>query len=307
MSSSGWGKVGHCRGRLVDDSGTVPVPVTNETARQRRGDDSLLLATRVLALIIIPVLVAAFIVLFGFPSDTTRLWAWTIRPDLACMIMGGAYLAGAWFFARSVRDGRWHRVAIGWLAVIPFTTLLGAATLIHWDKFNHDHVSFWAWLILYTATPVALPVLWVRNQKAAGMPEVSSDVPLPTPLRVVMSASGGSLMVIAAAMFVRPEIVIDDWPWALTPLTARTLSSFAAFLAVVWLAFAFTGSWSHLSIPFEATTLGLVTVVVAVVRGRHDLVGGQSSQIFGVLLGTAVVGSIAVLVWADRYRTGALR
>lgn len=275
--------------------------MTDESATTRQGEDGLLLATRLLAAVIIPVLVAAFTILFGFPGSTQQLWAWTIRPDLASLVMGGAYLAGAWFFARGLYVGSWHRVAVGWLAVIPFTTLLGIATLIHWDKFNHHHVSFWAWLILYTATPIALPVLWLRNQKAAGMPAVSG-LQLAMPLRVLMSSCGGALMAAAIIIFIRPTTAISRWPWMLTPLTARTLASFATFLAVVWLAFAFTARWSRLAIPFEATTLGLVIVAVAVVRGRHDLVGGPRTAIFGVLLGTAVLGSLVVIGWANRHR-----
>jgi hypothetical protein len=254
-------------------------------------------------LIIVPVLVAAFIVLFVFPGRTEDLWAWTIRPDLAALIMGGAYLAGAWFFIRGLFDGRWHRVAVGWLAVIPFTTLLGVATFIHWDRFNHDHVSFWAWLVLYTATPIALPILWLRNQRAAGSHPADGrghPVDVPTPLRIVIAVIGNALLVAALVIFIRPATALDWWPWALTPLTARTLASFAAFLAVVWLAFAFTGEWSRLAIPFEATTLGLVIVALAVLRGRHDLTGGLRTWVFGVLLGVIIAGSLAVLGWASR-------
>ncbi len=99
-------------------------------------------------------------------------------------------------------------------------------------------------------------------------------------------------MAAALIIFIRPATAISPWPWMLTPLTARTLASFATFLAVVWLAFGFTAQWSRLAIPFEATTLGMVIVAVAVVRGRHDLVGGPPTAVFGVLLGTAVVGSL---------------
>lgn len=271
----------------------------------RQGGDGLLLATRLLAAVIIPVLLAAFTILFGFPGHTRRLWAWTILPDLASLVMGGAYLAGAWFFARGLYIGRWHRVAVGWLAVIPFTALLGVATFIHWDRFNHDHLSFWAWLLLYTATPLALPLLWLRNQKAAGAPEAPLDLQLATPLRVLMSSCGGALMAAAVVIFIRPATAVGHWPWMLTPLTARTLASFATFLAVVWLAFAFTAQWSRLAIPFEATTVGLVTVALAVLRGRHDLLGGPRTVVFGILLGSAVLGSLAVLGWANRHRTDA--
>lgn len=285
-------------------AGGVPLcAVTEESATTRQGEDGLLLATRLLAAVIIPVLVAAFTILFGFPGSTRRLWAWTIRPGLASLVMGGAYLAGAWFFARGLYVGRWHRVAVGWLAVIPFTTLLGIATFIHWDKFNHHHVSFWAWLILYTATPIALPVLWLRNQKAAGVPTAVPGLPLAMPLRVLMSCCGGALMAAALIIFIRPSTAISRWPWMLTPLTARTLASFATFLAVVWLAFGFTAQWNRLAIPFEATTLGLVIVAAAVIRGRHDLVDGARARVFGVLLGSAVLGSLVVLGWANRHRT----
>jgi len=273
-----------------------------EQSLQSANDDRLLPATRALALVIVPVLLAAFSVLFGFPGRTRQLWAWTIRPDLAALIMGGAYVAGAWFFARGLYVGRWHRVAIGWLAVIPFTALLGVATFIHWDRFNHDHVSFWAWLVLYTATPIFLPVLWLRNQRAARTLTEGSGLQLPALPRVLASTLGGALLVTATVIFVRPQTAIGRWPWTLTPLTARTLAAFASFLAVVWLAFAFTRDWDRLAIPFEASTLGLVIVAVAVLRGRHDLGGGPGTLVFGLLLGGAIAASSALLAWAARHR-----
>lgn len=282
--------------------------MSGDTGRDSKDDDRLLLATRVLAWLIVPVLVAAFVILFGFPGRTEDLWAWTIRPNLAALVMGGAYLAGAWFFTRGLFDGRWHRVAVGWLAVIPFTAFLGLATFIHWDRFNHDHVSFWAWLVLYTATPVALPILWLKNQRTAGPgPADANGLELPNPLRIVIALWGNALLVAALVIFIRPTTALDWWPWALTPLTARTLASFATFLAVVWLAFAFTGAWTRLTIPFEAATLGLVIVALAVLRGRHDLAGGLGTQIFGVLLGVVIAGSLAVLGWANWRHRAALR
>ncbi len=264
------------------------------------GRDRLLLGTRVLAFVVIPVLVAAFIILFGFPSRTKQLWAWTLKPELTASIMGAAYLSGAWFFVRSVYDGRWHRVAIGWLAVIPFTGFLGVATLIHWDKFNHDHVSFWAWLLLYSVTPTALPGLWIMNQRAAGAPSASTEVELPHTVRWLVAGSGAALLVVAAIIFVKPESAISRAPWVVTPLTARSLASFSTFLAFVWLAFAFTGRWSRLAISFEATTLGLLMVAVSAVRSYGDFESGARATTFVVLLAVSVAGTLALLVWATR-------
>jgi len=44
--------------------------------------------------------------------------------------------------------------------------------------------------------------------------------------------------------------------------------------------------------------LGLVIVALAVLHGRHDLVGGQRTLVFGVLLGSGIAGSLVVLGWA---------
>src|SRR5205085_3688738 len=141
------------------------------------------------------------------------------------------------------------------------------------------------------------------NQLAAECPPSQGAVlQLPRWPRVLTGALGGSLLVAASAIFIRPQAAIDRWPWALTPLTARTLAAFATFLGVVWLAFAFTREWDRLAIPFEATTLGLVIVCVAVLRGRHDLAGGTRTLVFGLLLGGAVLGSSALLAWAGRHR-----
>ena len=66
-------------------------------------DDRVLPATRALAVVLVPILLTAFVILYGFPADTGRLFAWTIRPDLTPMVLASAYLGGAWFFVRVVR------------------------------------------------------------------------------------------------------------------------------------------------------------------------------------------------------------
>ena len=63
--------------------------------------------------------------------------------------------------------------------------MLLAVTILHWDVFNHDHVSFWAWLLLYVATPVLLPVLWATNRRTDPRRLAEGDVRVPARVRVV--------------------------------------------------------------------------------------------------------------------------
>jgi len=85
------------------------------TSRSR--DDRVLPSTRVLSAIIVPFLVLAFAVLFPWPGDTGRLFAWAIKPTMSSMVLGSVYLGGAYFFVRVVRCPQWHTVAGGFLSV----------------------------------------------------------------------------------------------------------------------------------------------------------------------------------------------
>src|SRR6266699_6046676 len=116
-------------------------------------DDRVLLATRWLSAIIVPFLLAAFAVLYLLPEHTGELFAWKIQPRMTAMMLGEAYLAGAYFFVRAVLSPRWHWVAVGFLPVTTFATLMGITTILHWDRFNHGSVAFWTWVVLYFTTP----------------------------------------------------------------------------------------------------------------------------------------------------------
>lgn len=209
------------------------------------------------------------------------------------MVMGGGYLSGAYFFARVAGTRRWHRVWMGFVATTVFTTLLLAATLLHWDRFNHGHVSFWAWLGLYVVTPPLLPLLWARNRRTDPRVPEPDDRRVARGLRLVLAGGGTLLAVAALVMFVRPPVVMPRWPWTLTPLTTRTLGAFIAFPAVICMCALVEERWSSLRIPLETVTLGLVLVGLAALRARADMTGPAVSV---MLFAGSLVVTIAGLV-----------
>src|SRR3954451_21550756 len=90
-------------------------------------DDVVLPATRALSAFIVPFLVVAFVVLYGFPDETGRLFAWTIKPSMTPMMLGAVYLGGAYFFVEAFRATEWHTVKAGFVAVGTFASLMGVA------------------------------------------------------------------------------------------------------------------------------------------------------------------------------------
>src|SRR5664279_2363446 len=127
--------------------------------------DRVLAATRILSAVIVPFLVLAFLVLVPRPGDTKRLFAWQILPTMSPMILGSVYIGGAYFFFRAVRAAQWHTVAGGFPSVGTFATLMGVATVLHWDRFIHSNVAFWLWVALYFTTPVIVFAVFFRNQR----------------------------------------------------------------------------------------------------------------------------------------------
>jgi peptidoglycan/LPS O-acetylase OafA/YrhL len=84
--------------------------------------------TRLLAAVIAPFLVAAWVILYLQPDRTGDLFAWPVSPSMTAMLLGGVYLGGACFFVRAVSAPDWERMALGLLPVAGFATLLIATS-----------------------------------------------------------------------------------------------------------------------------------------------------------------------------------
>jgi hypothetical protein len=260
-------------------------------------DDRVLGATRVVAVLVTPILVVAGVILYAFPGATERLWAWPMGPETTALAVGGGYLAGAVLFLRAAWESRWHRVALVFPAATVLTVLLLVATLLHWGQFSHGHPSFWAWLVVYAVTPVLLPVVWAVNRRHdPGTPPPGTPL-VPRPLRLAVGVVGSVQTAAALVFFVTPATAIAVWPWSLSPLTARTIAAFLAFIGALWVSFLLEPRWSALRLHVEAATLGLVLVAAGAVRSAEDLTGPASTTaLFAVLLGGSLAGLLAVQV-----------
>jgi len=263
-------------------------------------DDRVLKTTRAVSVAIVPILTAAFVILFLFPGQTKTLWGWQIKSRMSAMFMGGGYLAGALFFFRAWRAKEWHRLGPGIVATTMFATLLGVTTFVNWDQFNHRHVSFWAWTALYVITPLLLPLLYVRNRVYDPQTLQAGDVEVPRPIRTVVSAVGAAQLLFAIALFVRPSLFQAHWPWPLTTLSARSLAGFATFPAMTYLAFAVESRWSALQWPFETAIVGVALIAVAAARSSGNFRPGAQSVLWRV--GLVVALGMLIAVWLTMRR-----
>jgi hypothetical protein len=259
-----------------------------------RQDDRVLPFTRGLSVFIVPFLVVAWVILYCFPDHTARLWAWTIPTTMTSMVLASAYLGGAYFFVQVAAERHWHHTGSGFLAVTTFASLLGVATLLHWQRFLHHHVAFWLWAALYFTTPFLVLGAWLANRRYAA-PAAPGDVVLTRLERGLVAVVGGVALVQGVVMFVAPSAVIDLWPWALTPLTCRVVAAVFCLGGAgvgVW----FEPRWTSLRLMLEVEVVMVALILLAAVRARDEMIGGRPLG-WPLLVGLVLVLAGSAHLW----------
>ena len=267
--------------------------------RARIRNDRILPETRWVSAIIVPFLVAAFAILYLFPDHTQALFAWGIQPRMSAMMLGAAYLGGAYFFVRVAANARWHWVKVGFLPVTTFATLMGIATILHWDRFNHGYISFFAWVGLYFTTPFIVLLLWLRNRSTDPGP-TSHDRRVPRLVRLVIGIVGGLTLITSIFLFLQPGFMIGTWPWQLTPLTARVLGALFALTGVGELAIALDIRWSAVRIALQSQMIGIALIGLAIVFSWSNF--NQAKPLTWIFLASILfllIASPLLYIWME--------
>lgn len=295
MSAAGSGDLGEA-GMSADGAGkgvrdpSADYPGLNDEGPTR--DDRVLTTTRALAAFIAPFLLLAFVLLYGYPGETARLWSWTIQAHMTSMLLASAYLGGCYFFLRvMVLERRWAAVRAGFASVALFATLLGIATIVHWDKFAHAKVAFWLWAGLYFTAPFLVVAAWLTNQRYAAQPAL--DAPrLGRVTRRFVADMGGLAVVTGLVLFVAPGWAITVWPWPLTALTSRVVgATFCLGAAGLWVLV--DDRWEALRLMRRVQLVMFALIFVAAVRARSEFF---TDRPLTWVMGVGFVGLLAVSI-----------
>jgi hypothetical protein len=254
-------------------------------------DDRVLPLTRWVSLVITPFLAVAFVVLVPFPTDTGRLFAWDIKPTLTPMVLGSVYLGGAYFFLRAFRATQWHTIKGGFVPVGTFATLMGIATIAHWDKFLHNHVAFWLWAGLYFTTPFLVFWVYLANRKHDA-PATDADLLLSVGVSRLIAIVGGLSLLTGLFLFLLPNQAVSIWPWHLTQLTSRVLGAIFC-LGMAGLGALFDRRWSSARVLFQVAALMLALIVLAGLRATGEF---DSANAMTWLISAGFVAALAAII-----------
>ena len=275
---------------------------SSQPTQPQHKDDRVFLTTRVLAAIIVPILTIAFGMLYLLPSRSGELFAWPIRPTMTAMMLGAAYLGGAYFFIRVIQAQQWHTVALGLLPVSAFAGYLGIATIIHWDKFTPGHISFILWAILYFTLPFVLAYVWFENRRTDPFEPDLHFPQLPMAMRIFFGSVGLLLMVVSLLLLLVPETMIPTWPWSLSPLTARVMAAMFVLPGLVGVKIALDARWSAARIILQAQIGSILLILLAILIARSDF--NWSRPVAWTFAGGMVllcVGLVTIYAYMERH------
>jgi hypothetical protein len=210
------------------------------------------------------------------------------------IIMGAGYGAGVYFFYRVATVDEWHSVAPIFLGIATFTWSMAIATVLHWENFNHSHVTFVLWVFLYAVTPVLIPAIWALNRRTDSRELADGEPRLPQAVRVLGGVVGVVVTLSAVVLFVAPELMIGVWPWSVSPFTARILTGWFALFGVANAVVVLDPRWSGARILVQSEILGFALVLIGVVRVWDNfdpsnlltwgVVGGMALYLFAMVL-----------------------
>jgi hypothetical protein len=265
-------------------------------------DDAILWPVRLLGGVIVVVLVLAVIVLYGMPEETEQYWAWTINPPMTPLLMGAGYAAGAYFFLHALLGRSWRSITLGFLPITVFTSMLLIATLLHWENFNHSHVAFFAWTFLYATTPFIVPAAWLLNRRHDPGRQ-DSDLLVPNGSRLALALVGVLIGAVALVTFASPSTVIEEWPWALSPLTGRTVAAYLGLTGATLVLIAWDARWRAGKVLVESLMIGSLLIVIGILRdwgNLHPDAVVRWSYLGGMVLGVVLLAGLYLGMEARR-------
>lgn len=265
----------------------------------------ILLATRLVSGLIIPFLVAAFIILFLRPQETERLFAWPMGPPMTAMMLGATYLTGVFYFTTVLFARHWQQIKFGLIPVASFAALMGIATILHWGAFNSSHPTTWLWVGLYATTPFLVAGIWLRNTRRAALPPPQpEELTLPRLVRTAVGLVGGTGLLVSILLFLLPGPMIEIWPWQLSPLTARVIASQFVVFSLFSLAAYLDPRWESLRLVIRSELIAPVFFFIAMMASWSDFdTANPLTWVFAFNVGVVfVIGVPAMFLFMERRR-----
>ncbi|MHB8752618.1 MAG: hypothetical protein ACYDBJ_25920, partial [Aggregatilineales bacterium] len=104
-------------------------------------------------------------------------------------------------------------------------------------------------------------------------------------------------LLISLLLFLQPSLMINLWPWTLTPLTARVVGGMFALPGVLGLYMAIDARWSSARLTLQSQIVSIAFIVLAAVLSWDNF--NQSNSTTWLFLGGMIflLITLPILYW----------
>ena len=200
--------------------------------------------------LVLPLLFIAGIQLFVLVEQTQTYFAWTFAAPFSAAYMGGGYWAAMFHAYTGARSRDWSYVRTSMAAAIVATSMLSITTFLHLDKFHLNSPLLitrfvtWVWIAVYIFVPPILTIAWIIQSRLPGA-HARGRNPLPAWMRGGLALLAAFAILCGLGLFLATEAISAFWPWAVTPLAARAVSSWLTAFGVACLTLTFENDIKH--------------------------------------------------------------
>lgn len=269
------------------------------TATTTEPQDLTLYSQFVLYGLVLPLLFIAGVQLFLLSEQTETYFAWTFVAPISAAFLGAGYWAAMFHAYTGARAKAWAMVRTSLPAALTATGLLSITTFLHLDKFHLASPLFitrfvtWVWIAVYVLVPPILAIAWIIQSRLPGA-HAKRHNPLPAWMRGGFVLLGAFALLSGLGLFLAPERMSALWPWPVTPLAARAVSSWLCAFGVACASLTYENDIRHgagtSSSLFAFCILELIIIAryaAAVDWGRPMAIG----YILFLLLGALITGA----------------
>jgi len=171
------------------------------------------------AVICAAALLVAVLGLFN-PAYLASIFTWLVLPPLHARFVGAIYLFGAVFMAGCLLARRQAEVRWGVQMIGIWTGMLFIISLLNLSAFDFGLLPVQIWFASYIIYPIISIWMTIRQpnlMKAASLPGLE----LARSAKGFLLAQGILMSLLAAALFLAPNLVSTLWPWKVTPTLAQ--------------------------------------------------------------------------------------
>ena len=247
---------------------------------------------------------AAVLSIFLRPQDTENNFAWPIKPDVMAAYLGAFYVSTAPIFVIPLFENTWERVRVVVLPAVAFTTAMLVATFLHWDKFSVGTFPFNLWFASYVLPPPIFVALYLWHQRDAAPVGAGVAEPIVPWARTLLRVNGLALVAIALVGFARPSVISDVAPWAMTPLTTRTLCGWLLPVGLLQVSMAWENDWRRARLGSVMLIVLPVALVGQLLR-FSDQVDWATASLWVLLIDLVAIAAVCVYLWTRSGRAPA--